>query len=461
MKRLLILSILMFISSLIFGQTSKLEQVVTEHYKVYSDVSETYASDVAQMMEAALELYNTIFHFDLTKLETPFKITIFSTKAGFDRYLQKLLGQTREDFVYIHYSDMRKCELVGFKKKDMKDFTASLLHQGLIQCIKTFIPSVPFWISEGVAAYIETSTYSIEEKTTASESAETEVAADSESVEDTETTEGEEVTEETEPVKRLSAGTFTLNKSLAWLSNLKALIKGEDDRTLLSLSDLLTIDKETAISKIDIFYPQSWGLVYFMLNTDNKNYNRLFWDSLNSLDPSLTLKENSLNIKNKVFKWIDHNTFNEHFTDYILSLKTFNELVTEGLDFYNNNELEKAEENFLAAIDLKPGHYFSYYYCGLIAYARKEYYTAEEYYLKALDLGSDKALTYYALGVNAYADNNYENAIVYLNDAKKENSEKYQQKVETILNRIESETKETEDFMDDEETDVDIETGGA
>ncbi|MBN1697724.1 MAG: tetratricopeptide repeat protein [Spirochaetales bacterium] len=476
MKRLLTAFLLICVTLSVFGQTQKLFQAKSDHYRVYSDVGEAYAQEVAYMMEAALKLYNSIFHFDLSALQASFRITIYKDKAGFDRYLEKLLGESRDDFVYIHYSDIRKCELVGFKKDDVKDFTVSLLHQGLIQCLKSFVPSVPYWISEGVAAYIETSTYSMSEKAAVSKTVETDEDAGEESVTEAEDESGEETVPASDDEESAessaseksaapsASGTFTLNKSLLWLETLKSLMKGEggdSGRKLLPLSDLLLIDKEEVVSKIDVFYPQAWGLVYFLLNTDNKNYNRLFWDSLNLLDPSLTLKENSVNIKNRIFKWIALDTFNEHFRSYFDSLKTFNDLVTEGLDLYTENNLEAASERFVKAIDLKPSHYFPYYYLGLIAYTQKDYYKAEEYYLEALELGSDKALTYYALGVNAYADNNYENAIVYLNDAKKQNKEKYGEKVELIINRIESETKGIEDFMDGGETDIDFESGGA
>jgi hypothetical protein len=459
MKRLLITLTLLFLSLSLFSQTTRLYQALSDYYKVYTDISEDYAGTIAEKMEAALVLYNDIFHFDLSAMETKFKIMIYKDKSGFDNYLTRLLGQTRDDFVYIHYSDLRKSELVGFLKDDESEMTSSLLHQGLIQFIKSFIPNVPIWLSEGTAAYLENSTYT--KGTPSGEKMEID-SEDEDSLEEEALLEEEpSLEDDTSPEEDTPAapGQFILNKSLVWLDSLKALLKGETGNSIIPIDELLTIDKESAVTLIDIFYPQAWGLVYFLLNTPDKEYNRLFWDTLNILDPSKSLKDNSETVLKKVFKWENLNTLYKDYKAYILSLKTFNDHLKEGLEFYNDDELAKAEESFKAASDIKPGHYFPYYYLGLIAYTNKDYYTAEEYYLKALEFGADMALTYYALGVNAYADNNYDNAVAYLNGSVEEDPEKYEDKVDFLLKRIESERMDEDMYIDyiptDEETDDD------
>ncbi|MBN2535886.1 MAG: tetratricopeptide repeat protein [Spirochaetales bacterium] len=456
MKRLLITLLVLLITFYSFGQAVHFSQALTEYYKVYTDVSDAYAVEIAEKMEAALVLFNNIFHFDLSTLETKFKVTIYKDKSGFDKYLSRLLGQARDDFVYIHYTDLRKSELVGFVKADEKEMTSSLLHQGLIQFVKSFIPNIPIWISEGTAAYIENSTYTTESpsvKTGEEEFSEEEYSEEEES--DSGTEESASGTEES--ASGTTTGHFILNKSLIWLDSLKALLKGETGNSVIPVSELLTIDKDSAVALIDIFYPQAWGLVYFLLNTPDKAYNRLFWDTLNILDPSKSLKENSETVRDMVFKWKNLDTLYNDFKKYILALKTFNDYLKEGLDFYNNNELTKAEASFKTAIDIKPGHYFAYYYLGLIAYTNKDYYAAEEYYLKALGYGADMALTYYALGVNAYAENNFDNAIAYLNGSVQANPDKYQDKVDFLLERIKSEKMDEDMYLDYEpDTDRDI-----
>ena len=326
--------------------------------------------------------------------------------------------------------------------------TSSLLHQGLIQFVKSFIPNIPIWISEGAAAYIENSTYSTGQLS---------LESDEEPSGDSEEEYSEEEFDESTPT--ISAGYFLLNKSLVWLDSLKSLIKGESGNSILPIEELLTIDKVTANTLIDIFYPEAWGLVFFLLNTQDKDYNRLFWDSLNVLDPSKSLKDNSEAVKDLIVTWKDAEVLYADFKSYILSLKTFNDYVKAGLDFYNDKKYKDAEENFLTAVDLRPGHYFPHYYLGLISYANKNYYAAEDYYLKALELRGDMALTYYALGVNAYADNNFDSAEAYLNSAIEENQEKYKDKVEFLLKRIEGERIDEDLYMDYEsDTETDMET---
>jgi hypothetical protein len=185
-------------------KTTKPEPLQTANYRIVSDVSEEYAQEIGTKMEAALALYNSVFRFDLKKLGAKMKVVIYKNKNSFDAYLKKMINQTREDFVYIHYSDLVKCELVGYQKKDEADFNASLLHQGMIQFVKAFVPATPLWLTEGMAAYIETSEYNTE------------------------------------------TNAFTLIKNLSWLDSLKAILKEGSEKKYIPLADLLVIEKDAA-----------------------------------------------------------------------------------------------------------------------------------------------------------------------------------------------------------------------
>ena len=109
-------------------------------------------------MEAAIVLYNEIFHFDLSQLPAKFRVRIFKDLDGFNAYLTKVLSQTRTDFVFIAWSDPERSELLCFPKDDAA-FTASLLHQGCIQFIKGFVDNPPVWLREGVATYLDASAW--------------------------------------------------------------------------------------------------------------------------------------------------------------------------------------------------------------------------------------------------------------------------------------------------------------
>jgi hypothetical protein len=132
------------------GQVT-LYQFTSDYYRIYSDVSEETAKLISVKMEAALKLYNSIFHFDLSKLSVKLKVKIYNNIDNFNSYIRKFVTEKKNDFIYIHYSDLGKCELVGFTKSAMADFNQSLLHQGFIQFIKAFVANPPLWLQEGMA----------------------------------------------------------------------------------------------------------------------------------------------------------------------------------------------------------------------------------------------------------------------------------------------------------------------
>ena len=396
MKRFVLILICSWLTLAVYGQTS-FYNFESTHYRVNSDLSQAHAVTVANKMEAALKLFNDLCHFDPTQLNTKLKVTVFNKKAGFDEYLTRILEKTRENFVYIHYSDLRKSEMVGFNKESEEEFNASLLHQGFIQFLKAFIPNPPIWMREGIATSFEASVY--------------------------------------DPVKQ----SFTYRPNYAWLDTLKAILNGTlPGRPVITSAALLTGDRETVGQQIEAFYPQAWGLLMFLQNSEKREYNRILWDSFSALDPEKSLKDNSISVMKYAFGWYDEPRMMKDYTSYIFSIKTFNDLVTEGINLYTIEDMDKANQSFMRALTLEPQNYIPYYYLGLIAYAKNEYIQAEGYYKAALALGADSALTKYALGVNAFADNRFDVATNYLKEAKTGDPSKYTEKVDSLLQRIES-----------------------
>ncbi len=275
----------------------------TEHYRVFAETSQTQAEDVARRMEAALALYNSIFHFDLSQLATKFRVKVFRDLGSFNVYLDKVLSQTRTDFVFVAWSDPERSELLTFPKED-KAFTASLLHQGCIQFVKGFIDNPPVWLREGVATYLDGSLW--------------------------------------DP----AAGSFTPGPNLAWLDTLKSIIRGETPNKLIPLADLLTITREQAQAQMDVFAPESWGLVQFLLNAVDRSYSRVLWDSIVALDPKATLEDNSQKAQKKGFSWVTDQQLFQDFQGYMLSLKTAVELVKDGIDLYSRGDMANAELSF-------------------------------------------------------------------------------------------------------------------
>ena len=107
-----------FILLLCAGQLSSQEQAMdswsSKHYRVLSDSDANAAMEIARKLEAALSLYNEYMHFDLDDLEFPLRVRIFDDKDDYDSFLNRLISETRSDFVFISYSDPSRSELELF-----------------------------------------------------------------------------------------------------------------------------------------------------------------------------------------------------------------------------------------------------------------------------------------------------------------------------------------------------------
>jgi tetratricopeptide (TPR) repeat protein len=366
----------------------------SKHYRVLADSTVTAAMEIARKLEAALSLYNEYLHFDLGAFESQLRVRIFTDKEDYDSYLNRLISETRSDFVYISYSDPNRSELVGFQREE-KDFNPSLLHYGFIQFLSAFVPAAPLWIEEGMATYLEYSQY--------------------------------------DPMTE----SFGWKANYAWLDSLKKLLSSDEITGELTLRDLLLINKAQAQAKIEIFYPSAWGLVHFLLQSSDRSHNRILWESLSALDSDATLGVNSRRVLDKAFGWVDLTELQRSFESYISSLMTFNDLVRLGVDLYGTEDLSSARSSFEQALELRSDNYIPYYYLGLIAYQEKDFEVAQTFYSRARDMGIDSALINYALGVNAFADQRYDQAKDYLLTAKELDAESYTEKCDSLLQRIE------------------------
>ena len=393
MRTTLALALFLCIPLALFAQDAAPFTVETDHYRIFSEVSQAQAADVSQRMEAALVLYNDIFHFDLTQLPAKFRVRIFKNLDSFNVYLNGILSQTRTDFVFIAWSDPERSELLCFPKDDAS-FTASLLHQGCIQFVKGFIDNPPVWLREGVATYLDASTWNP------------------------------------------ASSAFTFKPNLAWLDGLKAMVRGETPTKLITFPDLLTISRESAQSQMEAFAPESWGMVQFLLNSPDREYSRVLWDTVAALTPKATLEDNSQHARKRAFSWVTDRGLQEDFNAFVLSMKTATNLVKDGIDQYSKGDVAGAESSFNRSLDLDPSIGTSFYYLGLISYSRKDYPKAEDMYLKAFQLGANAGVVNYALGVNSFAAGRNVDAAKYLNFAKQADTASYGDRVDALLKRI-------------------------
>ena len=212
MRKILLLVLFSSFACFTFAQEAAPFTAETAHYRVSAETSQAQADEVSRKMEAALALCNDIFHFDLSRLPAKLRVRVFRDLDTFNAYLDGVLSQKRTDFVFVAWSDPERSELLCFPK-DEKAFTASLLHQASIQFIKSFIDNPPVWLREGVATYLDASSWDAK------------------------------------------AGTFALRPNLAWLDSLQAIVRGETPNKLISFPDLLTITLDKAQAQMDVFAP--------------------------------------------------------------------------------------------------------------------------------------------------------------------------------------------------------------
>ena len=168
---------------------------MSAHYSVIADQGKDQADALSRQMEAYFGLFDSIFHFSADGLTAKLNVREFKDKAGFDDFLHQVVGDTRDDFVYLHYPTPEKSELLVFPKSE-PGFSESLAHQAFVQYIKAYIPNPPLWLREGFAVWFESARWND------------------------------------------AAGTLSFPENLAWLATAKSL---DEKGLLLPLDKLLTI----------------------------------------------------------------------------------------------------------------------------------------------------------------------------------------------------------------------------
>jgi hypothetical protein len=390
MKKALVLLVAAFAAVSFAAAQVSAGESSSDHYAVISELGADRAANLSRQLEAYFGLYEALFRFDGAALKAKLNVREFKDKESFDAYLGQIVGQTKDDFVYLHYPNPERSELLLFSK-DEPDFSASLAHQAFVQFLKAYIANPPLWMREGLAVCFESARW--DDK----------------------------------------AGKLEFPENLAWLETAKSL---KERNLLMPLSRLLAIGQDEARSELDVFYPESWAFVSFLLNSQEKAYNRLLWDSMTTLDTAAGLDENQAKVLGLVESWYGLDEAEKAFSAYLADRKTFPELVALGVRKYADKAWDDAASVFDAAMAMNGGSYVPQYYLGLIAYAKNDFSGAEFRYKAALELGCDPAITNYALGVNAYAQNRLDDAKAYLALAKEAAPDRYGTKVDELVAKI-------------------------
>lgn len=360
------------------------------HYLVTSALGPDRAAKLLARLEALYGVYNKVFHFDEGRLPGKLVVREFATKADFDAYLLKIAGETRGDFVYVHYSSPQKRELLVFDKPE-PDYDTSLAHQAFVQFIKAYIQEPPLWLRDGFAVLFE----------------DVHFAADS-----------------SEP---------SFRENLAWLPTVKAMAaKGN----LIPIDKLLSASPEDAKSQLDAFYPEAWAFVSFLVNDREGDYSRLLWESVATLEPQANLDDNQAAFLKRLSDWYGLDATQKAFESYIASRMTYPELLASGTDLYARKDYDKAAAVFNEAESLDGSGFVAPYYLGLIAYEKGDWAAADQFYRTALSRGCDPATASYAIGLNEIARGLSKEGAADLAKASAANPDRYKAKVDDILSRL-------------------------
>jgi hypothetical protein len=370
--------------------SSSMASYESPHYLISSELGQDRAQALGAEFEALFGLFGGTFRFESSALPGKLKVKEFKDKAGFDSYLQNAAGQTKDDFVYLHYSLPERRELLLFSKEG-SDAGQSLVHQAFVQYLKAFVSNPPLWMRDGFAVYFESAAWDPKAKT------------------------------------------LSLPENLAWLPTAKALLA---KNAFLPVNQLLSLTPEKSRSQLDVVYPESWAFASFLLNSGDKAYNRLLWDSISCLRRDAKLEENQAAIADRAASWYVEADAQAAFSSYLSGRKTFADLVGEGVKSYGDKAYDAARVSFEAAAKQDEASYLPPYYLGLIAYAAGDYSLAEFNYKSALEKGCESAVANYALGLNAYAQKKTEDAKKYLASAKASSPERYGQKVDELLKKM-------------------------
>ena len=390
MKRVITGMAVLMVVSTTLGFAGDLAEHESDRYLVRSQIGEEHAEQTAERMEAMFDLYNEFMRFETETVTQPLRLRIFADHNAFAAYLEDLIGAVPDDYVYLHYRDPERNELVAYQRPE-PEYGRGLAHQGFVQFFRAFIDNPPAWLQEGFAVYFEHAEFN-EEKAEAS-----------------------------------------LVENLSWLETARAIYTAEEN---LPVERVLETTPEEAEAEIERFYPQAWALISFLLHAENREYSRLLWDSLSALEAEATRAENVAAVERASFNWVDNTELERDLTAYLQERRSPAGLVEDGVEAYSTGALQEAEEYFLEAAERDPENHVAYYYLGLINYDAGNHGLAEYYYMRAGELGAEQAVVQFALGVNAFAAGSYGSAEQYLENAIELDAERYAERAEQLLSRM-------------------------
>lgn len=368
----------------------------TDHYSITYSPSLTEIADAGKGFERLRASFNEIFRFSDRKDGLKQKIVILADKREFDDYVVSKISQSRNQYIFLKYSNPTLSELVLYPANGRSGFAAfqgpSLNRQLFLQFMYSFVNEPPLWLREGFQAYFEGLEYDPQ--------------------------------------------TDSLVESLRrpWLETAKTLRM--DETKSLSLEDLLSA--ETGSYESSVLYPQAWAFVSFFLQSENPLYQRFLYETFliltaDTLFNEAKQKENTERVKQRYSDILSYEEGDLAFTRWLEGQKTYSDYFKGGVEAYASGLYEQARSGFISALAQQPKDPLSLYYVGLIDYAEKRFEEARIRYLESLEAGADPATVYWALGLNEWAAQRFSESKPYLEKAKNLNPVRYGERSDALI----------------------------
>lgn len=371
----------------------------SEHYRfVYpSDLRES--REILEAFEALRSSIDEVFRFE--NAGEPLNVLVCPDKAAFDTYIAGILGDTRNQYLFLKYSDPAASHLVVYPAEGKTGYSAfagpALNRQLYLQYLYSRVSEPPLWIRDGFQAYFENAVYDPE------------------------------------------TGSVTTGSYSPWLETSKALAADQSRKITPSrIIEALTASFETAD-----FYPQAWSLVSFFMATEKAGYQRFINESLVLLVPpgsasvnTHSQADNTALISLRFAKLFNAETVERDFVAWLTGRKTYAQMLQSGMNLYSSGDFSGAREEFKQAHAVHSGDPMLLYYRGLVEYAAKNYVLAGDWYRKALMAGAESSTVNWALALNAIALGNSEEARNFLETARTVNPARYGDKAGRLLNSL-------------------------
>lgn len=359
------------------------------HYTVTSWAGREAGQVTLDLMEALVTEYNSLFSFDLGRAPAPWNVTLYANKADFDAALAGQVEKVPEDYVYLHYSDPTRSQLVAWVPAEVAaiDEVKSLAFQGFFQFLWTFLPRPPAWIETGLATVFWNSQW--------------------------------------------DGKVVSADPDLPYLEDLQARWKETPfDVEALLKADSLTMGQAPGLDL------EAWALAAFLLQAPDPSYARVFGSALTALSPTASVEENRNAVTARFQAAKDMKQIATDVQSWWMAKVGFRTWMDEGRAKLKGQDPKGAAGAFREALGLKPHDDGALYYWGLASYEAKDYGVAEEAFSRVNGKALPPGLLAYARGLTAFAQKKHSEAKALLVQAQTEDEATYAKLVAPVLELI-------------------------